>query len=202
MTKKEFLKELKKRLSRLPKKDREERLSFYGEMIDDRVEEGVTEEEAISGIGSPEDISKEILGEGEKASTSESKEKNVPTKGRGGAMTVLLILGSPVWLPLLIAAFAVILSLYAVLWSLVISLFAVFASLFASGIGGVFSGILFLFGENPLSGVAVIGVALFCLGLSVPLFFGCVSATKACVRLTLKPILWAKTILFGKEKVK
>ena len=50
MNKTEFLNELKDGLSGLPREDVEERLSFYGEMIDDRVEEGMTEEEAVAGI--------------------------------------------------------------------------------------------------------------------------------------------------------
>jgi len=38
MDKKEFLSELEKRLQGLPKADIEERLEFYSESIDDRVE--------------------------------------------------------------------------------------------------------------------------------------------------------------------
>ena len=38
MTKAEFITELKKRLSGLPMRELEESLSFYGEMIDDRIE--------------------------------------------------------------------------------------------------------------------------------------------------------------------
>ncbi len=42
MTKQEFIAELRKGLSGLPKKELEERLTFYSEMIDDRMEEGLT----------------------------------------------------------------------------------------------------------------------------------------------------------------
>ena len=45
MTKKEFLSGLRKKLSGLPQEDSEERLNFYSEIIDDRVEEGLSEEE-------------------------------------------------------------------------------------------------------------------------------------------------------------
>ena len=38
MNKSEFLEELRKGLAGLPKDDVEERLTFYGEMIDDRIE--------------------------------------------------------------------------------------------------------------------------------------------------------------------
>ena len=39
MTKQEFLAELRRGLSGLPQNDIEERLNFYSEMIDDRMEE-------------------------------------------------------------------------------------------------------------------------------------------------------------------
>lgn len=47
MNKQEFLVKLRKGLSGLPKEDIEERLTFYSEMIDDRMEEGLSEEEAV-----------------------------------------------------------------------------------------------------------------------------------------------------------
>jgi uncharacterized membrane protein len=47
MTKQEFLDRLAKKI---PKDEREERLAFYSEMIDDRMEEGMTEAEAVASI--------------------------------------------------------------------------------------------------------------------------------------------------------
>ena len=44
MNKQEFLAGLRKGLSGLPQEDIEERLLFYSEMIDDRIEEGMEEE--------------------------------------------------------------------------------------------------------------------------------------------------------------
>ena len=52
MTKAKFLKELSKLLKDLPKDEVKERLNFYSEMIDDRIEDGLSEEEAIKSIGS------------------------------------------------------------------------------------------------------------------------------------------------------
>ena len=50
MTKKEFLAKGRKALSHLPKEELEERLAFYGEMIDDRMEEGLSETDAVMQI--------------------------------------------------------------------------------------------------------------------------------------------------------
>ena len=52
MNKKDFLFSLEKALSGLPKEEVEERLAFYDEIIEDRVEDGLSEEQADMEIGS------------------------------------------------------------------------------------------------------------------------------------------------------
>ena len=63
MNKTEFLVELREKLSGIPQNEVSDRLVFYGEMIDDRVEDGLTEEEAIAEIGTVEEIASQILSE-------------------------------------------------------------------------------------------------------------------------------------------
>ena len=63
MDKKEFMSELKEKLCGLPKKELEERLSFYGEMIDDRIEEGLSEEEAVNATGGADEVAGQVLGD-------------------------------------------------------------------------------------------------------------------------------------------
>ena len=110
MTKKQFLDRLGKSLNGLPQEDISERLTFYGEMIDDRAEEGLTEEEAVAGIGSVEEITAQILEETPFARLV--KERVKPKRRMTAWEIVLLAVGSPVWLSLLIALLAVVLSLY------------------------------------------------------------------------------------------
>ena len=50
MNKEKFLDALRRRLSGLPQEDIDERIAFYEEMIDDRMEEGLSEEEATATI--------------------------------------------------------------------------------------------------------------------------------------------------------
>ena len=52
MNKRDFIESLRAKLLGLPKQEVEERLAFYGEMIEDRKEEGLTEEQAVAAIGS------------------------------------------------------------------------------------------------------------------------------------------------------
>jgi hypothetical protein len=61
MNKHEFLAALRRELTALPHGELTEQLNFYNEMIDDRMEEGMTEEDAVAGIGSVEGIAAVIL---------------------------------------------------------------------------------------------------------------------------------------------
>lgn len=178
MTKQEFLKKLKRKLSGLSRQEALERVSFYSEMIDDRIEEGLSESEAILAIGSVDSVASEIL------ESAPKKER----KKRSTAEITLLILGSPVWISLIIAAFAVVLSLYISLCAVVICIWAVGVSLFICGFVGVFAGIFYAVIGHGTFGLALVGVSLVCLGLSVFVYFGCKAATKGAVKLTKKII--------------
>ena len=61
MNKQDFLSQLKKGLSGLKKQEREERLTFYRDRIEDRMEEGLSEEAAVAECGSVEKILSQIL---------------------------------------------------------------------------------------------------------------------------------------------
>ena len=198
MTKQELMSELRKKLSGLPKRDIEERLSFYSEMIDDRMEEGYTEREAVRAIGSADEIAAQIIRD--IPLTKIAKERIKPQRGLRAWEILLLILGSPVWLSLAIAAFAIILSLYAVLWSLVVSVWAVFVSLVACSLGGVFAGIVFATHGNGFIGVATLAASIVCAGIGILLFFACKAATKGTVSITAMIGLGIKRLFVGKER--
>ena len=61
MRKQEFMDQLQKKLSDLPEDEVAERLGFYGEMIDDRMEEGLSEEEAVAASGSADESAAQII---------------------------------------------------------------------------------------------------------------------------------------------
>lgn len=182
MSKQEFLAQLRKGLSGLPQDDVDERVNFYSEMIEDRMEEGLSEAEAVSAVGPVDEIAAQIVAD--MPLTKLVKEKVKPKRRLKAWEIVLLALGSPVWLSLLVAAFAVILSLYVVLWSVIISLWAVFASFIGCALGGIAAGIAFAIGVNGLTGVAMLGAGIVCAGLSIFLFFGCKAATIGTLLLT------------------
>lgn len=198
MTKQEFIVGLRRGLSGLPKQEIEEQVSFYSEMIDDRMEEGLSERSAVAAVGSADRIAAQIRAENPFALHTE---KGARTKRRLRAWEiVLLALGSPIWLSLAVAAFAVILSLYAVLWSLIVALWAVFVSLVACAVGGVAASVIFIVGGKALAGIAVIGAGAFCAGLAILLFFGCRAATGGTVLLSKKILSGIKKCFVGKER--
>ena len=199
MTKIEFLLSLSDRLSDLPQDDVEERLNFYIEMIEDKMEEGLPEEEAVSAVGSVDKIAAQIADD---ISHGKVTNENIKSKRRLKAWEIVLLsLGSPIWVSLLIAAFAVIIALYVSLWSVIISLWAVFGSFIACAFYGVVSGVGLALNGNDIGGIAMLGAGFFCAGLSVALFFGCEAATKGTFVLTKKIARWIKNRFTRKDEV-
>lgn len=196
MTKQEFLAGLRGKLSGLPRKDIEERLNFYSEIIDDRVEEGLSEEDAVRAVGSSDEIAAQILSEFD-TPKSESKEEK-PKKDRSLAGIVLIALGFPLWFPLLMAAFSIVIAVYAVILCAVLSFWAVFAALAGSSFGVAFSGAVFLFTGKAVSGIAMAGTGLTLAGLAIFAFFGCRALTRFIFDFTKKAVIWVKGLFVKK----
>ena len=200
MNKAEFLNVLQSKLCGLPKEEVRERIDFYVEMIDDRIEEGLTEEEAVMAVGSVDKIVEQIIADF--PLTKLAKERIRPKRRMRVWEIVLLALGSPIWLSLAIVAFAVILSLYVVLWAVAISLWAVFVSVAACALAGLVAGVVFAFCSNAFTGIAMIGASIFCQGLSIFMFFGCKEASRGIVLLTKKIALGIKKLFVKKEEAR
>lgn len=198
MSKQEFLAQLRKELSGLPQDDVEERLTFYSEMIEDRIEEGFSEEEAVAAVGNVDEIVTQVIADTPLAKIA--KERIRPKRRLTVVEIILLVLGSPIWLSIGVAAFAVILSLYVSLWAVIISLWAVFVSLAASSIGGVLSCVVSAAGGNGASGIAMLAAGIICAGLSIFLFYGCKAVTKGISMLTKKMAIGIKNCFIRKEE--
>ena len=198
MSKNEFLARLQNGLSGLPQEDIEERLAFYSEMIEDRMDEGLSEEEAVSAAGTVQEIVAQIVAD--TPLTKIAKERIKPKRRLKALETVLLVLGSPIWVSLLIAAFAVIFSLYISLWAVIISLWAVFVSFAACAVGGVLACIIFSAGGHGASGLAMLAAGIVCAGLAIFMFCGCKAVTKGALLLAKKIAIWIKRCFIKKEE--
>ena len=197
MNKQEFLAQLRRGLRGLPQEDIEERLTFYGEMIDDRVEDGLSEAEAVAEIGNVGEIVSQIPAD--TPLTSLVKEKIRPKSPIKPWVIALLILGFPLWFPILISVISIILAAYIVVWSVIISLWAIFISVIAGALSGVVLAIYFVICGKALTALAILAVALLCAGTAILMFFGCLAVTKGVIWLTKKAAVGLKHMLVGKE---
>lgn len=176
MKKKEFLKELESRLNGLPEEDIKARLQFYEEMIDDRMEEGKTEEEAVADIGTIDAVVEDIAKDTPLLTLV--KERVKPKRNIKAWEIVLIAVGFPIWLPLLIVAFVLLIVGYILLWILAIVSYAVETALIGAIIYGYFS--FFASGFN----YGYLAIGIIATGLSIFMMFGCIGATKLNIKLT------------------
>ena len=190
MNKKEFLEELEKRLQALPKEEIQERLEFYSEAIDDRVEEGKSEEEAIEEIGSLDEVTWEIVKKTPLVTLV--KEKVKPKRRIRAWEIVLLCVGFPLWFPLLITAFVLLLVAYILAWVLVIVTYSVEMATATAGIAALSAGFATFFSGSHWLGFGMVGAGIMCLGFSLLWIFACIGATKASIQLTRAIILSIK----------
>lgn len=193
MNKQTFLEKLRKGLSSLPKDEIEERLNFYSEMIADRQEEGYTEEEAVALAGNLDEIITQILSETPAPKTEINK--NSHNKTQNIWLIILLILGFPIWFPILIAVFAIVFSVYVTLWSVIVALWSVFGAIIGCAVGGIIGGSIIALNGSHLPGFAILGAGIVCSGVAILFFFGCKFATKGLALLTYKPFLWIKSFI-------
>lgn len=199
MNKQEYLSRLRQRLSGLPQSDMDERVAFYSEMIDDRMEDGLSEEDAVAEVGSVDEVVSQIVAE---TPLSTLVKQRIKPKHRLQAWEImLLILGFPLWFSLLIAAFAVLFSVYIVIWAVIISLWAVDVSFAAASLGGLITGFMMLCRDDAVQGWLMLGAAIVLAGLFLFLLLGCKAVTHVALALTRKIALWVKSLFFKKEDV-
>ena len=169
MNREEFLSQLRQSLRGLPKEDIEDRINFYSESISDRMEEGKSEEEAIADIGSVDSVVKDIAQKTPMKTLV--KEKMRPKRSLRGWEILLLVLGFPLWFPLLITFFVLVMVGIMLVWVGVIVSFTVELALSASFFAGTAAFTASLLAGEP--GILYLGIALTSLGAAIFLAFGC-----------------------------
>ena len=103
MTRDEFLNRLGELLACLPADQVKETQEFYAEAIADRMEDGMTEAEAVAAMGTPGEVAEATLNELPAVPRAIARTKRKST----ALLWALAIVGSPVWIPLLLAFVAV-----------------------------------------------------------------------------------------------
>lgn len=200
MRKQEFLDRLKASLWAMPEADRQRSADYYAEMIDDRMEEGLSEEDAVAAIGNLDEIVKQILNESPRPpQVVRPKQKQKPAQDNTKVwLIILLIVGSPVWIPLAASLLSAVLSVYISLWTVVIVLYAVAVALGVAAIGCIV-GSIFMIGRTATTIVAW-GAALVCAGVAILMFMLANLAAKGMIALTKLCWQGAKSLFKGKEQ--
>ena len=164
MTKADFLQLLERALAQLPEEERRRNLEYYSELLDDMLEEGMTEAEATAKLGSPGQIAQNILQEMPLSKLVSTRMK--PQSGWTPLAIILAVVGSPVWVPLLLAAAAVVLALFVSIWALGAAAVAVVVGLAVAVVAAPIIAVRAAVLTLPL-GLLLLGAGLVLLGLCV-----------------------------------
>lgn len=176
MNKSEFLNALSKELSVLSECDRLRSLHYFEEMIDDRMEEGCSEEEAVAAMGNPKEIAENILAEefADKENTAPEKPKRTIPLWVG---ILLAVIAAPVWLPLLFSFIGTVIFVYLIPWSIILGIFVAAVCCFIGGIAGLILSPLLLT-PAPFALILGFGLSFVAIGLGILLVFPAVLFTK------------------------
>ena len=199
MSRDAFIGELRHRMAGLPQDAVERTVEYYSELIADSMEDGVAEEEAVSRLGSLDEIVANVVKETPLTQIVQTRVQESRKKGGSGWVIALLILGAPVWLPLLIAVLAVLFALFVALWAVVISLWAAVLAVVLTGVVAVGVGIFELIRLHVPQGLVLLGGGLVCLGLCALLYLLMKLLTVGTVKLCKWVWTGIKSLFVGKK---
>lgn len=200
MTKEEFLLGLQDAIKEYPSEETQKSMEYYSEMIDDRVEDGMTEAEAIASLGSIQDIADQIKCELPLTTLVkyEAKKRKEGKKLPVWAI-ILLVISAPLWVSVLLCILMVLLSVYFTIWCVDFALWCMDLALAMGGIGGLLGMMVMFIQGSPSSAVCYLGFALMSAGLAVFLFLGCLYTTKGIIKGTKALIRSIKRGIVNKE---
>lgn len=197
MNKNEFLSEIARGLEGLPKSDIDKTLEYYTEIIDDRMEDGESEEDAVAELGAPADICRQILLDTPLPRLVAAKAK--PSRTLRTWEIVLLAVCSPMWVPLLFAAVITVAAVFFALWSVIVSLYFTAFMIGVSSLAYLAAFGAALVNGNALQAAFNIGGALICFGLSVFMFLGMNKLAALTVRLCRAILRGIKSVFVSKK---
>ena len=188
MTKYDFLKALRENLSGYPALEIDKSIAYYAEIIADRIEDGETEQEAVSALGDPAVIAAEIkrqipLTTLIKTRVSEGAHK-ISNSENTALWIVVLVLGFPIWFTLLAVACALVIAVYAVIFALLLAMYAIVFALFLVGVIFVPLSIYMFVSFGVPQGFFMLATGLVSLGLGMLCFYPVILASKQVFKAT------------------
>lgn len=168
MNKLDFLFELEKRLQALPDQEKKQALEYYFEIIDDRMDCGMSEDAAVVACGNVDEIAEQIIMD--TPLTKLVKQKNKTRRRMQAWEIVLIVLGFPVWFSLAVAFFCVLLAISICLWVVVMCVFICSIACGACAFALSVASIAAVINGNFLPALFFLGCGMICAGLTI-LFF-------------------------------
>lgn len=201
MTKAEFLAAVEGCLRGLSQSDIQKSLEYYSEMIDDRMEEGMSEADAVAAMGPIPEIVNQILMDLPLPKLVRARTR--PSRTVRMWEILLLVLGSPVWLPLLLVPVVVAFCVYITFFAVILSLYVTVAAVGLGGLlGGIGGALIFAFTGQGVQAVLILGAGLFCFGVALLLLFPCGWITRGIVGLSKLFVRGIKRLFVRKEKTR
>lgn len=167
MTQSEFLSGLKAHLSKIPKDEREKIVEYYSEIINDKIDEGKTEEQAVSELGSPEQVAQSVL---EDYFDNDSKHKENKKSRSVGA-----IIGFSILIPFVIL-------MVEVLGVVSLSFIVGSAGLLIGG-AAFFISSFWIFFQSFAAGLFQLGIGFFSVAIGVFAMYGSIAFGKLYFRI-------------------
>ena len=174
-----FLHQLRIRLAQLPEDEVQKRLDYYAEIIDDMIEDGISEEEAVASFGDVNEAARRVMQE--VPLPTRMKTKVTPKNGWNTLAIVLAVVGSPVWLCLLAAFVLVVASVYICIWGAILCIYAGVVTLGACGVYLLIKS-AFLLSSGLGAVLLTLGAGLFLIGGCLLAFLGAKVITAALYR--------------------
>ncbi len=200
MCKSDFLAALETALQGLPQSDIDKSVEYYNEILDDQMEDGISEADAVTALGAPEEIAKQILLDTTLPKLMRAKVK--PTRTLRGWEIALLILGSPIWASLLLAAASVLFSLYITIWAIIVCLYACNLTFALSSVICPIQGCVFIFTGHYAAAMFYFGATLACFGITVLTFLGFNNITVKLITHSKQLLLWIKSLFLKRRRTK
>lgn len=178
MNKQKYLDALRRALAQMPSEELEKQIAYYDELISDMCEDGMSETEAVAQLGEPGAVAKELLADLPLGTLVKSSIK--PKKDWSPLSVLLIVLGFPLWFPLIVSFFAIVLSVLVTIWALALSFGAVVLALGLSALAipiAAVAGVITEFSPLVLVGTMLAAAGLCVLGaLAIPSLFRGVAA--------------------------
>lgn len=206
MRKDEFLSRLRSCLSTLPSAERESTLEFYDEQISDRIDDGMSEQDAIASLEAPEEIAANVLiafnQTVEHNSTCNDPEKSCGSGSKFSKGYIIPIIITAVFLSPIIAILILITG------SLWMGIFFSIASVAAVALASFFGSVAFTAGGIALisapggAGISMLGIGIFILGATILLILMSYYLMKHFLILSKKFIWYCKDCVTKNSKPK